>query len=372
MNRDRFYMQLALETAPKGAGTASPNPMVGAVVVKDGRVVGRGYHKRAGAPHAEIEALREAGELARGADLYVTLEPCNHTGKTPPCTEAILAAGIRRVISAMPDPNPNVTGGGHRYLAERGLEVVTGVCEKEARHLNEAFITYAGTGKPLVVLKVAATLDGRIATRTGDSKWVSGEASRQFVHRLRHRMDAILVGVGTVRADDPSLTTRLNDETGVDPLRIIVDTHLSIPSSARVLHLPSPARTLIVTGHDVPEDRRDRIEGAGADILEADTDDRGIDLKRLVARLGSLGITSLLIEGGSRVAASAVAAGIVDKLYLFLAPKLLGGDKGIPIFGGQDGPESMQDSLPVSNIRIRRFGEDVLVEGDLRKDGRNG
>ncbi len=232
---DQDYMKLALDLAEKGRGWTSPNPMVGAVVVKDGRIVGRGYHQQPGGPHAEVNAIDDAGDRARGATLYVTLEPCNHFGRTPPCTRKILDAGIRRVVVAMTDPNPGVQGGGNPYLQDQGIQVTTGICEKEARTLNENFITWVTTGKPFVIVKCAATLDGRIATRTGDSRWVTGPASRQFVHRIRHGVDAILVGVETVKKDDPSLTTRLDGETGSDPTRIVLDTHLSIPLTAKML-----------------------------------------------------------------------------------------------------------------------------------------
>ncbi len=359
-------MTLALELAENGAATTSPNPMVGAVVVRDGRVVGRGWHERAGMPHAEVNAIEDAGPLARGADLYVTLEPCNHTGRTPPCTDAVLRAGIRRVYSAMGDPNPGVAGGGHRRLAAAGVAVTTGLLEERARRLNGAFITHCRTGRPRVLLKVAATLDGRIATRTGDSRWVTNPLSRAFVHELRHRCDAILVGVGTVAADDPSLTTRLPAGGGVDPMRIVLDTRLSIPVGSRILHQRSDAPTLIVTGPGVDPERHRAVAATGARVLEAETDARGIDLHGLLDRLGAMKVTSLLVEGGGRVAASALASGVVDRLYLFLAPKLLGGDDGVPVFTGP-GPGRMADCLPLEGLEIRRFGEDLLVEGDPPK-----
>lgn len=211
---DHDYMQLALELAEKGRGWTSPNPMVGAVVVRDGKIVGRGYHQRVGGPHAEVNAIDDAGDRARGATIYVTLEPCNHFGRTPPCTHKIIAAGIRRVVVAMKDPNPDVQGGGNAYLKSHGIEVITGIGETAARTLNEGFVTWVTTGKPFVIVKCAATMDGRIATRTGDSRWVTGPAARAWVHRLRHAVDGIMVGVETVRKDDPSLTTRLEGEPG--------------------------------------------------------------------------------------------------------------------------------------------------------------
>ena len=360
--KDRFYMQMALELAARGTGYTSPNPLVGAVVVKDHRVVGRGYHERYGGPHAEINALRQAGDRARGGTLYVSLEPCNHTGKTPPCTEKIIAAGIRRVVVAMADPNPGVAGGGNAYLRGAGLEVHAGVGEEAARRQNAFFIKHVQTGTPFVILKCAATLDGRIASRSGDARWVSGPASRQFVHELRHAVDAILVGVDTIKTDDPSLTTRLPDGRGCDPTRIILDTHLSIPLNARVLTQASTARTILVAGPDVTARAQEQAEAAGARVLVSPCRDGRIDMGPLVEKLGTEGIASLLVEGGSRVSGSALRAGIVDKIYFFFAPKILGGDDGIPICRGP-GAEKMQDSLRIRDVTVHRFGEDVMLEG---------
>lgn len=360
--QDRYYMQMALELAARGTGYTSPNPLVGAVVVKDGRVVGRGYHERFGEAHAEVNALREAGEQARGATLYVTLEPCNHTGKTPPCTRKILASGIRRVVVAMADPNPGVTGGGTARLRSAGLEVVEGLAAEDARRQNEAYLKHTLSGTPFVILKCAATLDGRIATRSGDARWVSGPESRRFVHELRHAVDAIMVGVATVVADDPSLTTRLPERRGCDPTRIILDSRLSIPLNARVLTQSSAAKTILATGLEVSPDRRHRVEAAGAEVLPLPCREGRVDLAALLQALGARGIASVLVEGGSRVSGAVLRAGLADKLYLFYAPKLLGGDDGFPICRGP-GPERMQDCLTVGRIRVRRFGEDIMVEG---------
>lgn len=362
--QDRYYMQMALELAARGTGYTSPNPLVGAVVVKNGRVLGRGYHERFGEAHAEVNALREAAEEARGATLYVTLEPCNHTGKTPPCTRKVLETGIRRVVVAMADPNPGVKGGGAAGLRAAGVEVVEGVLAEAARRQNEAYLKHTLTGTPFVVLKCAATLDGRIATRSGDARWVSGPQSRQFVHELRHAVDAIMVGVATVKADNPSLTTRLADRQGCDPARIILDTHLSIPINARVLTQSSAAKTILATGPGVSADRRRRVEAAGAEVLPLPCRDDRVDLARLMQTLGHRGIASVLVEGGSRVSGSVLRDGLADKLYLFYAPKLMGGDDGIPICRGP-GPERMQDCLKVDRISVHRFGEDVMVEGYL-------
>ncbi|MGD9332700.1 MAG: bifunctional diaminohydroxyphosphoribosylaminopyrimidine deaminase/5-amino-6-(5-phosphoribosylamino)uracil reductase RibD, partial [Desulfobacterales bacterium] len=321
--KDRFYMQMALELATRGIGYTSPNPLVGAVVVKNHAVVGRGCHERYGGPHAEVNALRQAGEQARGATLYVTLEPCNHTGKTPPCTETIIAAGIRRVVVAMTDPNPAVAGGGNAHLRKAGIEVHTGLAEAAARRQNAFFITHVQTRKPYVILKCAATLDGRIATRTGDAQWVSGPASRRFVHALRHAVDAILVGVDTIKTDDPSLTARLPDGEGRDPTRIILDTHLTIPLNARVLTQASSARTILVTGPDSSAGARERVAATGARVLTCPCRNGRIDLSALVETLGAEEMISVLIEGGGGVSGSALRAGIVDKINFFFAPKLL-------------------------------------------------
>jgi diaminohydroxyphosphoribosylaminopyrimidine deaminase/5-amino-6-(5-phosphoribosylamino)uracil reductase len=366
---DIIYMQQALALAENGRGWTSPNPMVGAVVVKDGRVVGRGYHRQAGGPHAEVNAIDDAGDRAQGATLYVTLEPCNHFGQTPPCTRKILAAGIRRVVVAMSDPNPVVQGGGNQTLRDQKVEVVTGICEKEAQILNESFIAWATSGQPFVIVKCAATLDGRIATRSGDSRWVTGPASRQFVHRIRHAVDGILVGLETVKKDDPSLTTRLEGENGPtpgsDPTRIVLDTRLSIPLAAKLLHQSSDAPTYVVCGPDAPADRRAALENAGARVISGSMEGGRIDLAALMQQLGAMGITSLLIEGGGTVIASALAAGIVDKICFFYAPKLLGGDDGVPICRGA-GPESMQQSIAVHDIEVFRFNADVMIQGYLK------
>lgn len=365
----QYFIRKALDLAKKGRGFTSPNPMVGAVVVKDGRIVGEGYHHAAGLPHAEVNALDDAGQAAEGATLYVTLEPCNHTGRTPPCTEKIIRSGIREVVSAMDDPNPSVAGGGHQYLESHGIRVRKGVCESEAARLNEAFIKHSCTGRPFVIVKCAATLDGRIATRTGDARWVTGGASRLHVHRLRHAVDGIMVGINTVRADDPSLTTRLPVKVQPDPkdpVRIILDTRLSISSNAGILRLDSKASTLIICADVVSAKKKAAVERPGVRVLAVATAKDGrIDLALLMTRLGEENITSLLIEGGSRVIASAFAAGIVDKAMFFYAPKILGGDDGIPICAGP-GPDSMADCIFLTDIQTRRFDDDILVEGYVK------
>jgi diaminohydroxyphosphoribosylaminopyrimidine deaminase/5-amino-6-(5-phosphoribosylamino)uracil reductase len=363
---DELFMNRALELAGRGQGRTTPNPMVGAVVVKEARIIGEGYHEAAGCAHAEVNALDAAGTAAAGATLYVTLEPCNHTGRTPPCTEKILAAGIRRVVVAMPDPNPHVRGGGIDFIRKRGIEVATGVQESRARRLNEAYVKYITTGLPFVVVKCAATLDGWIATGSGDSKWVSGQQSRQYVHRLRHAMDAILVGVETVLADDPRLTVRLKGVEGIHPRRIILDTHLRIPDNARVLRSEDAADTIVVTGPSVSQSRAMKLVGNGVQVLAAPVNNGRIDLGALLPLLGSLQVTSLLIEGGGAVIGSALRDGIVDKILFFYAPKIFGGDNGVPVCRGS-GPELMKNCMAVKDIDVHRFEDDVMIEGYIQR-----
>ncbi len=363
MNHE-YFMRMALNLAKKGQGYTSPNPMVGALIVKNGEVVGRGYHRAAGRAHAEVEAIEDAGIKARGASLYVNLEPCNHTGRTPPCTRKILQAGIHQVIMAMADPHTKA-GGGAAMLRQHGLDVLAGVCEKQAARLNEAFVTYVSTGCPFVILKCAATLDGRIATRTGDSRWVTGEKARRFVHRLRHAVDAIMVGKGTIQADNPRLTTRMGYKKGVDPDRIVLDTHLSISPDAGILTLDSEADTILIAGKNAARAKRKQLQKDGVRIIDQPLEKGRIDLRSLMSRLGSEGITSLLIEGGSTVLASALNSGIVDKVLFFYAPKILGGDDGMPICRGS-GPALMKDSIQLKHIRVQRFAEDVMIEGYIR------
>lgn len=363
MNPDERFMRRALALARRGRGWTSPNPMVGAVVVREGRIVGEGYHAAAGEAHAEVRALEAAGDRARGAELYVTLEPCNHRGRTPPCTQAILDAGIRRVVIAAGDPNPRVTGGGAAFLAERGVEVVPGVLAAEASRLNEAFFKHCRTGLPFVTVKCASTLDGRIATRTGDARWITGEAARRRVHELRHAADAILVGVGTVVADDPQLTTRLPaGRRGKDPLRVVLDPQLRIPPAARVLHAGSAAGTLIVAGEGVPAESRRRLERPGVEVIACPAPGGRIDWGALLAELGSRGVMSLLIEGGSRVFASAFRSGIVDKACFFIAPILFAGDDGVPVCAGP-GVAAVREAIRLAGIETRRLGDDLLVVG---------
>ena len=355
-------MREALRQARKGRGRTSPNPMVGAVLVRGGEVIATGYHRRAGMPHAEAEALAKVGGKAPGCTLYVTLEPCNHHGRTPPCTEAIVKSGVRRVVVGMRDVNPDVPGKGCEYLMGKGIEVVTGVLEEECGRLNEVFIRYVTAKRPFVILKAALTLDGRAATATGHSQWVTNEQSRRFVHRLRDRVDALLVGVGTVLTDDPLLTTRLPGGRGRDPIRVVADTHLRTPPGARILHHDSPAPTLIAVGSGAaPEAEEPRGEG-GVSILPCPTREDRIDLSALMGILAERMVTSLLVEGGPSITGSMLREHLVDKCYIFTAPKLMGGDDGRPMATGP-GPSHMDQCITLRQVQVRRFGGDILTVG---------
>jgi len=352
-------MRRALTLARKGLGKTSPNPAVGCVLLRDGEVVGEGWHRKAGTPHAEVHALRAASERARGADVFVTLEPCSHHGRTPPCADALIAAGVARVFVGMQDPNPLVSGKGIAALRSAGIPVECGVLEKECRLLNLPFIKHVTTGLPFVILKSAMTLDGRTATVTGDSKWITSEKSRRYVHRLRAMVDAVMVGVGTVVADDPQLTCRMGVR-GRDPLRVVVDSRLRTPPDAALFALDSPAKTLFAT-IAVESPHVTEFEDRGAEILRCREDAGRVDLADLLARLGSRGIQSVLLEGGRELAAAALRKGLIDKFMLFFAPKLLGGD-GYGLFAGA-GPALMAEAHALRDLAVRRFGTDILIEG---------
>jgi diaminohydroxyphosphoribosylaminopyrimidine deaminase/5-amino-6-(5-phosphoribosylamino)uracil reductase len=359
--RDRKYMRLALRLAARARGRTSPNPMVGAVVVKGDKVITTGYHKKAGEPHAEAIALRKAGRAAKGATLYVTLEPCSHTNKrTPPCTPLVVSSGVKRVVVATIDPNPEVSGSGIRTLRKAGIEVVAGVLEAEAKKLNEAFIKHITMGLPFVTLKIAQTLDGKIATATGESQWITSEDARREAHRLRDSHDAILVGINTVLNDDPSLTTRIHG--GRDPIRVIVDSKLRTPVSAKVVTQKSPARTYIAA---LPTASKERLVGlldAGAEIVLAREKNGKVDLKNLMKMLGSYGIASVLVEGGAEINAAALKAGIVDKIVMFIAPMLMTGVDSLCCIGGTS-PVKLKHAVKLHRVFIRTIGQDLMLEG---------
>lgn len=359
---DIYYMRVALELAKKGYGTVSPNPMVGAVVVRGDNIIGRGFHRRPGKPHAEVLALDEAGAAADGATLYVNLEPCCHYGRTPPCTDRIIAAGIKRVVCGMADPNPLVSGRGFRNLEEAGITVRRSLLESEARLLNEAFIKHIVTCRPFVTVKYAMTLDGRVSTGSGDSRWISGTASRHQVHILRKGADVVLTGVGTVIADDPLLTCRLEEAPERQPVRVIVDSKMRIPQTARVLS-QCPSQTIIATTEKSPQSLRHRIRETGAEVLVLPSDSRGmVDLEELFFLLGQRGFNSILAEGGPGLVTSLVSACLVDKFVVFIAPKLIADSRAPGPLGGC-GAGKMAEALRLKGVRIEAFGEEVMVIG---------
>lgn len=354
-------MRRALTLARRGVGKTSPNPAVGCVIVRDGQIVGEGWHRKAGTPHAEVHALRQAGDRAQGATVYVTLEPCSHHGRTPPCAEALLAARVAEVCVGMVDPNPLVSGRGVKVLQAAGIVVTVGVCEPACRRLNEPFIKQMTTGRPFVLLKMAATLDGWSATTSGDSKWITSEPSRTLVHRLRSRMDAIMVGIETVLADDPLLTCR--HVKGRNPVRIIVDSRLRLPLAGQICRSAAQVPTIVATVNDDAASIA-ALTAAQVEVLVCQSSSGQVDLNDLLERLGQRGIQSILLEGGASLAGAALAAGQVDKVAFFYAPKLLGG-AGTPLLAGLP-PGRISDALPLHDLKVRRIGEDILVEGYLR------
>ena len=361
---DRKFMEHALTLASKARGHTSPNPLVGAVIVRAGQIVGEGYHQKAGEAHAEIHALNQAEELANGATMYVTLEPCCHWGRTPPCTESIIRAKLSDVFVAMKDPNPQVAGKGIRQLKEAGIRVQVGICEEESQQLNEVFIKYITTQCPFVILKSAISLDGKIATASGESQWITSEASRLKGHEVRAQVDAILVGVGTVLQDNPSLTTRLPDRTKADPIRVIVDSRGRTPPGAKVFNPDSNAGTLIAVTERAPLEKIEAFKSAGADVLIIQEGEGRVCLSALMRELARREITSVLIEGGGEINAAALQAGIVDKLMFFVAPKLIGGKDAPGPIGGV-GIGRLAEAFELRDVKTTQIGADFLIEGYL-------
>ena len=357
-------MQQALQIAAYAAGRTSPNPLVGAVIVKDGRVVGQGWHRKAGTEHAEIHALRQAGELAAGATIYVTLEPCSHYGRTGPCSKALIDAGIKRVVIAMLDPNPLVAGKGVAMLKAAGIEVETGLLQEQAERLNEVFLKWIMTKMPFVVMKTAMTLDGKIATAAGNSKWISNEVSRRRVHELRDVYDGILVGIGTVLADDPALTTRLESPSGKNPLRIVVDSRARTPLTARVV-TDGQAETLIAVTAAAEAAKVEALRQAGVEVLVVN-DGQQVDLKQLFCLLGERGVCSIFVEGGARINYSLLKAGLVDKVYSFIAPKMVGGSSAPGPVGG-DGVETLDQAFLLEDVETELLAGDILVSGYINR-----
>lgn len=352
---DEFYMKRAIRLAARARGKTSPNPMVGAVLVKKNRIIAEDYHRKPGTLHAEALAILKAGDAARGSALYVNLEPCCHTDKrTPPCTRAIIHSGIRKVVIGMLDPNPRVSGKGMHELRHAGIDVQAGVLEEESRELNEVYVKFITSGTPFVILKIAMTLDGKIATPEGQSRWITGEKARREVHRLRSQVDAIMTAIGTVRADDPQLTARIR---GADkqPVRIIIDPDLEIPLNARLLQ--TPPETVIVTG--TTGDKAKHLENSGIKILSYG---KKLGLPWLMAILAKQDIASVLIEGGSSLNAHALEEGIVDKVLFFIAPKIIGGKDSFPSVGGKTF-RKLEEAYRIRDTKLRRVGEDFLIEG---------
>ena len=366
MEPDEKFMRFALELARRGVGKTSPNPMVGAVLVKGGEVIGAGFHEKAGAPHAEAAALLDAGEKARGAVLYVNLEPCAHYGRTPPCTEAIINAGIKKVVISMTDPNPLVCGEGIRRLREAGLEVLSGLLEDEARRLNEAFIKYITTGKPFLMLKAAMTLDGKIAAKSGNSKWISGESSRSFAHELRSISDGVIVGIDTVLQDDPLLDVRLEGFYR-NPARIIADSRGRLPLESRIVKTAAGIKTILATTEQADKAKLAALESAGVEIIRFPAKNGRVDLQALIQRLGEMEMSLLLSEGGGSLNYSFLAENLADKIHFFIAPKLFGGkDAPTPLQG--EGITDPDEAWLVEDIEIKQFDQDLLITGYPVKD----
>lgn len=358
---DRDFMALALKLAVKGEGAVNPNPLVGAVIVQGSNIVGQGWHKQFGGPHAEINALDEAGAASRGGTLYVTLEPCCHHGKTPPCTQRIIQAGIRKVVVATRDPNPEINGKGLAELRAAGIEVLEGVMECEARQQNEIFLKFMTENLPFVHLKLAISLDGRIATKTGDAKWISGEESRVRAHEMRRKYAAILVGVGTVLSDDPLLDVR--HVQGKDPRPIVLDPSGRIPKIARLLQA---GRAPILATHTMSQESETFLREKGATVWRLPSAHGSLDLHQLLAQVAEEGLDSVLIEGGGETAAGFLNAGLVDKVSLFIAPLLIGGTQAIPSIGGE-GIEFMANAIHLHQVTTEWCGPDLLYSGYLSK-----
>ena len=360
-SEDERYMRRALELARRAEGRTTPNPAVGAVIVRDGIIVGEGFHPAAGEAHAEIFALRQAGAAAQGATLYVTLEPCCHSGRTGPCTAAVLAAGLARVVAGCRDPNPKVAGGGFEQLQGAGIQVESGLLNEECRRLIAPFAKHIRTGRPYVTLKAGITIDGAVATASGESQWITGAESRAVVHRLRDTHDAIMVGIGTVLADNPHLTTRLPQGDGKNPLRIVIDSTLRTPPTAALLS--EAGKTLILTTAVASAADEARLQAENVEILRVAGGAGAVDLLDAMRQLGRRGIQSILLEGGGRLHHSALHAGIVDRLCVFIAPLLLGG-RGLPLFSG-DGVTTLKSAFRLRQLQVERYGDDLLLDGEL-------
>lgn len=365
LSYDEKYMRLAMQLAGNAIGRTSPNPLVGAVIVKDNRVVGCGWHRKAGTPHAEVHALNQAGELAQGADVYVTLEPCAHYGKTPPCAKALVEAKVKNVYGGLLDVNPKVAGKGFKILEDAGIHVEYGFLQDELRKQNEVFFKWIEHKKPFIVLKAAMTLDGKIATATGQSKWITNEASRAYGYKLRDIYDGIMVGINTVIEDNPMLTARVDG--GKNPIRIVVDSSLRIDINANVVQDKS-AKTIIATTDKADKDKILKLQAQDVDVIVVDKDENDkVDIEKLLDILGQQNICSILVEGGATLSGSFVAKKLVDKVYFFIAPKIIGGKEAkTPVAG--TGILNLQEALALKDIQIEKLEEDILIIGRVDKD----
>ncbi|WP_370754321.1 bifunctional diaminohydroxyphosphoribosylaminopyrimidine deaminase/5-amino-6-(5-phosphoribosylamino)uracil reductase RibD [Megamonas funiformis] len=365
LSYDEKYMRLAMQLAGNAIGRTSPNPLVGAVIVKDNRVVGCGWHRKAGTPHAEVHALNQAGELAQGADVYVTLEPCAHYGKTPPCAKALVEAKVKNVYGGLLDVNPKVAGKGFKILEDAGIHVEYGFLQDELRKQNEVFFKWIEHKKPFIVLKAAMTLDGKIATATGQSKWITNETSRAYGYKLRDIYDGIMVGINTVIEDNPMLTARVDG--GKNPIRIVVDSSLKIDINANVVQDKS-AKTIIATTDKADKDKILKLQAQDVDVIVVDKDKNDkVDIEKLLNILGQQNICSILVEGGATLSGSFVAKKLVDKVYFFIAPKIIGGKEAkTPVAG--TGILNLQEALALKDIQIEKLEEDILIIGRVDKD----
>jgi diaminohydroxyphosphoribosylaminopyrimidine deaminase / 5-amino-6-(5-phosphoribosylamino)uracil reductase len=365
--KEEQYMRMVLSLAKRGIGLTSPNPMVGAVLVKGKQVVGKGYHKKAGLSHAEVTAIHDAGDEARGATLYINLEPCVHFGKTPPCVDAVIKAGIRRVVVSMLDPNPAVNGRGVEALKKAGIEVKVGLLEEEARRLNEAFSVYMEQKRPFFTMKAAVSLDGKIATKTCDSKWISNEESRRYVNRLRSTTDGIMVGINTVISDNPLLIPKVMKPRKY-PIRIILDSKLRIPLSCDIVKTAEKYKTWIFTSEDARVDKEAKLKLLGLEVIRVPKDDFGrVSLKRVCEELYERQIVNMLVEGGGEINSTLLREGLLDKVLLFYAPILIGGKNALSLIGGK-GIDFLKDAYKVGIIAVKRFKEDIYVEGYVHRD----
>ncbi|MBC5629194.1 bifunctional diaminohydroxyphosphoribosylaminopyrimidine deaminase/5-amino-6-(5-phosphoribosylamino)uracil reductase RibD [Clostridium sp. NSJ-6] len=360
---DKEFMRLAIDLAKNGKGKVNPNPLVGAVIVKEGRVIGQGYHEEYGKAHAEVNAFNSLRESAEGATIYVTLEPCSHYGKTPPCVDKIIESKISKVVIGTLDPNPLVAGRGVRKLRDSGIDVVVGILEEECKNLAEVFMKYIVTKRPFVVLKTAMTLDGKIATKTGESKWITCDESRKNVHKLRNELSAIMIGVNTVIKDNPELTCRLN--YGRNPIRVIVDSKLRIPMTSRVVN-DNLARTIIATTDKRDNNKAKELEEKGIEVVKVKAKYDRVDLNELMIKLGELNIDSVLLEGGGTLSFSALEEGIIDKVQAYISPKIIGGEMSkTPVEG--NGVEELNKAILLENMTTENVGEDILIQGYIKR-----